>query len=73
MRYQDNEQSLNKFTTGARSSEMLTQHKYTHFLLKAATKEPPHPETDGPHLAETLKVLSKFTFLILLQGIYAQK
>lgn len=37
---------------------MLAQHQYTHLLLKAATKEPPHPETDGLHL-EMLRALSR--------------
>lgn len=40
---------------------MLAQHQYTHLLLKAATKEPPHPETDGLHL-EMLRALSKQSF-----------
>lgn len=40
---------------------MLAQHQYPHLLLKAATKEPPHPETNGLHL-EMLRALSKRSF-----------
>lgn len=40
---------------------MLAEHQYPHLLPKAATKEPPHPETDGLHL-EMLRALSKRSF-----------